>query len=108
MKVVTEPPEPIPAAQTLRVAYTDDPREVDGEGGPSDPGAQDARVLAFLTEEQQARVAALREARVLLGTQGNYGALRAGAGELAALASFILDGKPRWADGDDDEDIGPD
>jgi hypothetical protein len=66
-----------------------------------------AEVISILSEEQQRRVAALREARALLGTQGNYGALRAGAGELAALAGYILTGEATWADGDDDEDAEP-
>jgi hypothetical protein len=84
-----------------------DPREVTGEPAGQAAVTELAEVISILSEEQQRRVAALREARSLLGTQGNYGALRAGAGELAALAGYILTGEATWADGDDDEDAEP-
>jgi|tagenome__1003787_1003787.scaffolds.fasta_scaffold17105701_1 hypothetical protein len=103
-----DPRESITLAETAEVL---DPREVVGEGSPA-PAEQPAvtelaEIVSIMSEEQQRRVAALREAKALLGTQGNYGALRAGAGELSALSSYILTGEATWADGDDDEDPEP-
>lgn len=105
MQTVTyvDPYESISALETARVV---DPREVVGEGspGPADEPAELAEVVSILSEEQQRRTAALREARALLEAKG-YPGLRAQAGELTALASWILDGNATWTD--EDEDVEP-
>lgn len=104
MQTVTpvDPRESISADETAQVL---DPREVVGEGSPApaDEPAELAEVVSILSEEQQRRTAALREARALLEAKG-YPGLRAQAGELTALASWILDGKATWTDEDEDAD----
>jgi hypothetical protein len=108
-----DPRESISADETAQVldprevvgVKWSDPREVVGEGSPApaDEPAELAEVISILSEEQQRRTAALREARALLEAKG-YPGLRAQAGELTALASWILDGKATWTDEDEDAD----